>query len=598
MYCRRPPASAGQPKEGFAASQFPKLAYNIRVQTAEAKSLESLYMRHRLTISFAVIILLSSILVGFLEGGPADPPLSPGAPPELFLERFTEALDVIQHNYATDVSSQKLVYSAISTMLHRLDPHSNFYDPVEYARMREEQQSRFFGLGIHVRPLQIGEGRVVIAAPPEEGTPAHRSGLRAGDVITRIDGQAIDAWTVDEVINHLRGPRRTAVNVTIERPGAEKPLEFSVVRDEVPLNAIPHAFEIEPGIGYIKLERFADSTTDEFEQKLKELDPDRLSGLILDLRDNPGGLLNRAVEVADFFVPRGDLIVSTRGRLAGSAQSFKARGRKKIQVPLIVLINRGSASASEVVAGALQDHDRALIVGETSFGKGLVQTLYPIGNDTGLALTTARYYTPSGRLIQRKYDESAMKYYYIGRDDAAQTASNTEGREVWRTDSGRIVYGGGGITPDVIEHAQELNRFEALLASKDILFQFARRLILKEDPGRSRIKTGSEIQITDAVMSEFQEFMRERRIAFAAEDIRDNSEYIKRGIRQHLATSLEGMREGYKIQVRGDALVLKALDLMPQAKALAARKEENAGVSGGRIFRGGGKQQGESAASR
>ena len=212
-----------------------------------------------------------------------------------------------------------------------------------------------------------------------------------------------DDWTSDEVVNHLRGPRGTYVNITVERPNVREPLQFRVERDEIPLITVPYAFEVRPGIAYLKIDRFSESTSEELRKKLDAIGESKLTGLILDLRDNPGGLLNQAIEVSDFFLPRNDLVVSTKGRADGSARSYSAPTGNRIRLPAVVLINRHSASASEIVAGALQDHDRALIVGETSFGKGLVQSVYTLQNDTGMALTTAKYYTPSGRLIQRDY---------------------------------------------------------------------------------------------------------------------------------------------------------------------------------------------------
>ena len=252
----------------------------------------------------------------------------------------------------------------------------------------------------------------MIVEPPAIGTPAEHKGLRAGDVITRIEGEPIDDWTSDDVVSHLSGPRGTSVSITIERPGVRDPLQFKIERDEIPLVTVPYAFEIKPGIGYVKIDRFSESTSDELGKKLKTLDGANLSGLILDLRDNPGGLLNQAIEVSDFFLPRGELVVSTKGRAEGSAKAYRAPSKEsiEIQVPLVVLINRHSASASEIVAGALQDHDRALIVGETSFGKGLVQSIFNLDDETGMALTTAKYYTPSGRLIQRDYSSSNLEY--------------------------------------------------------------------------------------------------------------------------------------------------------------------------------------------
>ena len=538
-------------------------------------------MKYRFA-AIALTILISSTLIGGLVGGNAAAGSSqPQTSQNEFLGNFSEALDVIQQNYAEDVGSDKLVYSAIKGMLRGLDPHSSFFEPKDYSKLREEQHAKYYGLGIRIRPLFRDRGRVVIVEPPQVNSPAERRGLRAGDVIIRVEGESVDDWTQDEVVNHLRGPRGTTVNITIERPGIQDPLQFKVEREEIPLITVPYAFEVKPGIGYIKIDRFSESTAKELREKINKLKTKDLSGLVLDLRDNPGGLLNQAIDVADFFVPRGQLIVSTKGRMTGSARRYTAPSLDKIRVPLVVLINRHSASASEIVAGALQDHDRALIVGETSFGKGLVQSVYTLDNGTGMALTTAKYYTPSGRLIQRDYSGSTLEYYYLSGGDVPEEKD----REVRETDSKRKVYGGGGITPDVVIAARELNRFEALLTSKDVFFEYARRLTSGQVPGMTSLQlpvkkeevstlspknagTPPEFEITNAILDDFREYLRGRQIDFTNEDIQKNIEFIKRRIKQEVYTSTFGLQEGYRVAIQGDNQVLKALEVMPEANVL------------------------------
>jgi carboxyl-terminal processing protease len=527
----------------------------------------------------ALVVLMSSLVGGFMGGSAAAVSGTPQTSTNQFLNDFTEALDIIQNNHVDKVGPDKLVYSAIKGMLRALDPHSSFFEPKEFSRLREEQHSKYYGLGIRVRPLLRDRGRVVIVEPPALGSPAERRGLRAGDVITRIEGESIDDWTSDEVVNHLRGPRGTTVNITVERPSIRDPLQFKIERDEIPLITVPYAFEVKPGIGYIKIDRFSESTAEELGEKLKKLDSSNLSGLILDLRDNPGGLLTQAIEVSDYFIPRNSEIVRTKGRAEGSERPYKARTLEKIRVPLVVLINRHSASASEIVAGALQDHDCALIVGETSFGKGLVQSVYTLENETGMALTTAKYYTPSGRLIQRDYSGSNFEYYYMNNGAVAGQA-----RETKFTDSGRKVLGGGGITPDVVVPGRELNRFEALLTAKDIPFNYARRLTSGQVPAASNFqlpvrndevnstavtnaKSTARFEVTDAILEDFRQFL-SKHMEFTEEDIQNNLEFIKRRIKQEVYNSSFGLQEGFKIAVQGDTQVLKALEVMPEAKQL------------------------------
>lgn len=540
-------------------------------------------MRKRFSILLIIVVVVSSLMGGILRGEVAAKSAAASTTsPNEFLTNFTEALDVIQKTYVDKVGPDKLVFSAVKGMLRALDPHSSFFDPKEFMRLREDQHSKYFGLGIRVRPLLRDHGRHVIVDPPAIGTPAQRKGLRAGDVITRIEDEPIDDWTSDDVVSHLKGPKGTTVNITIERPGVREPLQFTIERDEIPLVTVPYAFEIKPGIGYISIDRFSESTSRELNDKLKMLKSDDLSGLILDLRNNPGGLLNQAIEVADYFLPRGELVVSTKGRAEGSAKAYRAPNNEKIKVPLVVLINKHSASASEIVAGALQDHDRALIVGETSFGKGLVQSIFNLDDDTGMALTTAKYYTPSGRLIQRDYSGSNLEYL-MNTEDAAST-NNIGNREIRETDKGRRVYGGGGITPDVIETARDLNRFEALLASKDVFFQYARRLTSGEVPAARSfqmptynetsatdgkpLKPLPNLEITDSILEDFKKYLAERRVEFSEEDILKNVDFVKRRMLQEVYTSTFGLQEGFKIAVQGDSQVLKALELIPEAKQL------------------------------
>ena len=538
-------------------------------------------MKHRFAVLVVLVVLMSSLVGGLMGGSAAaGADSSSQVTADVFLRDFTEALDVIQKNYVENIGPDKLVYSAIKGMLRSLDPHSSFFEPKEYSRLREEQHSKYSGLGIRVRPLLRERGRVVIVEPPAIGSPAERRGLRAGDVITRIEGESIDDWTSEEVVGHLRGPRGTTVNITVERPSVNDPLEFKIERDEIPLITVPYAFEVKPGIGYIKLDRFSESTSGELGDRLKKLDAPNLTGLILDLRDNPGGLLTQAIEVADFFLGKREKIVSTKGRLEGTARDYNAQTTEALRIPIVVLINRHSASASEIVAGALQDHDRAVIVGETSFGKGLVQSVYNLDNNTGMALTTAHFYTPSGRLIQRDYSGSTFDYYYL-----SSASASSKQRETKYTDSGRKVLGGGGISPDIQVPIRELNRVEALLQSKDVFFEYARRLTsgqvaaasnfqlpLKNEEVNTTAGKGSrpvpKLEITDAIMDDFKTFLRSRNVELTDEDIQSNVDFIKRRIKQEVYTSSFGMQEGFKIAIQGDTQVVKALEALPEAKVL------------------------------
>jgi carboxyl-terminal processing protease len=364
--------------------------------------------------------------------------------------------------------------------------------------------------------------------------------------------------STSDVAELLKGPKGTNVKITVLREGNDKPLDFNVTRDEIPRYSVDVHFLIRPGIGYIHVSGFQETTEKEVRDALDEFGD--IHGLILDLRQNPGGLLSEGVGVADQFLKKGQVIVSHHGR-ASTEKVYKAtHGNGGKDYPIVVLVNRGTASAAEIVAGAIQDHDRGLIAGETTFGKGLVQTVFPLSENTGLALTTAKYYTPSGRLIQRNYDGvSLYDYYYNDRDNADQTVTN---HEVKMTDSGRTVYGGGGITPDVKIPNQKTNRFEDTLLEKYAFFNFAKHYVINH-------QVNKQFEVDDQVMQEFRKFLDEQKIPFTEADLAENSDWIKSNIKAELFINEFGQQEGMMVHAETDPEVQKALDLLPQAKQLA-----------------------------
>ncbi|MGA9670804.1 MAG: S41 family peptidase, partial [Terracidiphilus sp.] len=315
------------------------------------------------------------------------------------LKSFANVYAVVEQNYAEPIDGDKadtaIFDGAIPGMLRGLDPHSNFYDPKAYARMREEQHGRYYGVGM---VIQQQNNKVYVIAP-RENTPSFRAGIHPGDVVASVDGKPTDGWTSDQVAKALKGPKGTHVQLTTIREGQTKALSFDLVRDEIPNPSVDLAYEIRPGVGYVHLVMFQETTAQEVIEAVDGFK--NLKGLVLDLRNNPGGLLSQAVDVCDHLLAKGQTIVSQRGRAYPDQVYTATRGNDGKTFPIVVLVNRNTASAAEIVSGALQDHDRALIVGETTFGKGLVQTVYNLSENTGLALTTYHYYTPSGRLIQR-----------------------------------------------------------------------------------------------------------------------------------------------------------------------------------------------------
>jgi len=473
------------------------------------------------------------------------------------LREFTQVYDLVEKNYAEPVNPDKAIYNgAIPGMLRVLDPHSNFFDPKQYALLREDQRGKYYGVGMSVGP----RNNKVIVIAPFVGTPAYKAGIRPGDVIAAVDGKATDNMTTTEVADLLKGQKGTTVHITIIREGAEKPLEFTVVRDEIPRYSVDLAFEIRPGIGYMHVNGFTETTEHEVAQALENFQSlGELKGLVLDLRQNPGGLLSEGVGVADKFLHKGQVIVSHHGRNSPEKVYRAAHGNGGKDYPLVVLVNRGTASAAEIVSGAIQDHDRGLVVGESTFGKGLVQTVYPLSYDTGLALTTAKYYTPSGRLIQRDYNGVSLYDYYYNHDD--QQASTT-GKEVKMTDSGRTVYGGGGITPDVKIAMPKPTRFQDQLVEHYAFFNFAKHYLINRHIGK-------DFEANDAVLQEFRKFLDDEKIPYTEADFTSEQDWVASHIKAELFVSEFGQQEGLKVQAESDPQVIKALELLPQAKELA-----------------------------
>jgi carboxyl-terminal processing protease len=482
------------------------------------------------------------------------------------LKQFSDVYALVEQNYAEPVNPDKAIYNgAIPGMLHVLDPHSNFFDPKSYSALREEQSGKYYGVGMQIAP----RNNKIIVVAPFAGTPAYKAGLRPGDVIIAVDAKATDNMSVSDVADLLKGPKGTNVHISILREASEKPLEFNVIRDEIPRNSVDLKFMVRPGVGYMHISAFNETTEQEVEDALQGFGD--LKGLILDLRGNPGGLLNEGVGVADKFLKKGQVIVSHHGRSSPEKMYKAAHGNGGKDYPLVVLVNRGTASAAEIVSGAIQDHDRGLIVGEVTFGKGLVQTVYPLSENTGLALTTAKYYTPSGRLIQRDYNGVSLYDYYYSREqeDNPNNNANTNStsKEVKLTDSGRTMFGGGGITPDVKVKPFKTTHFEDTLLVKYAFFNFAKHYLTNRHVDKN-------FEVTDAVMQEFRKFLDSQKIPYTEADLNEGSDYIKSSIKTELFTSEFGQEEGLRVRAENDPQVTAALNQLPKAKELAenARK--------------------------
>ena len=510
---------------------------------------------------------------------------------------FNEALSSISDSYAGDVDYEKATQAAIQGMLSTLDPHSMYFPYNEFRKLKEDQDSRFYGIGVTI--VQHRDGVYIQSAV--EGTPAGRLGLRYGDRILEIDGHDARDWTSEQVSKKVRGGRGEPVSLKVDRAGSEGPLAFTIVRDAVPLPSIRNAYMLRPGTGYVGLTGGFQSTSDEeLREAITRLKAQGMRQLILDIRGNPGGLLNQAIDVASEFLPRGQVVVSVKGRTDYSDSIvYKSSGSDPEDVPLVVLINRGSASASEIVAGAIQDHGRGLIVGETSFGKGLVQHVFQLPYNTGLTLTTARYYTPYGRSLQRDYSSGSLYDYYTRHEEeeakpapsssdvkkasptpvavASPTPHPPNGPAV-KTAANRVFYGGGGITPDIEVKPLAFTPVRSRIA--EAAFQFTRRLAAGLVTGLESYKVekvqygqnpkASDFPINDRVMEAFRSFVRtDAQSALTAQQLDEEMDFVKLRLREEIVTAAFSNDAGARILLDSDPQVLRALEALPDAKRLA-----------------------------
>lgn len=499
---------------------------------------------------------------------------------------FDEALRVIHENY---VEGSKLDYnsvfkSSIIGMLRTLDPHSNYYDRDEYDELKTDQRSEYFGIGASIQNYLIGAEPDTFITATFQNSPASRAGLRFGDRILAVDGVKMAGKASLEVRDKIRGPRGSVVKITVERAADKRVQTVAITRDAVPQPSVPDAYIVKPGVGYIDMTRgFNYTTTDELRDALEMLHAKGANSLVLDLRNNPGGFLDQAIHVAEVFLPNGQLILTQKGRNGLRDNTHVSRNNSPDPIPLVILINENTASASEIVAGAMQDHDRALIVGQTSFGKGLVQSIIPLDYGAGLTLTSAKYYTPSGRLIQRDYTDSSFYDYYTHggsrRIDQKPDDTKPVGPEK-KTDTGRTVYGGGGIAPDESMNARTITAAQRRLLSP--LFAFTRELVNGRVAGLATFKApggidfNHELQLNDftvdeAVVKTFREFINNEPTFKSLTPLIDhNQQFIALQLRFNLVTAAYGRVMADRVFITtDDPQVAKAVDVLPQARDLA-----------------------------
>jgi carboxyl-terminal processing protease len=509
------------------------------------------------------------------------------SPERSAIERdFSEALQMIQEQY---VEGKKLNYndvfkSSILGMLRSLDPHSNYYDREEFEELKTDQRSEYYGIGASIQTYIRGDQADTYVTATFDGSPASRAGLRYGDRIVEVDGAKMTGKPSIEVRDKIRGPRGSTVKITLQRAADKRLEKIDIVRDAVPQPSIPDAYMLKPGVGYIDMTRgFNYTTTDELLDALDTLHSKGMTSLVLDLRNNPGGFLDQAIHVAEVFLRSGQLILTQKGRNGYRDNTYESRNNAPDMTPLVILINENTASASEIVAGAMQDHDRALIVGQTSFGKGLVQSIIPLEFGAGLTLTSAKYYTPSGRLIQRDYSNGGFYDYYthgggVARDPKVEPAKPSGPEK--KTDTGRAVYGGGGIAPDESIGPRTVNLTQRRMLSP--VFAFTREMVNGRVRGleANRIAGGinfrrelqpDEFKITDAMFKAFRDFVAaDPSFKMSAATIDRYRPFIEMEIRFNMATAAYGRVMGDRVFITtNDPQIAKAVDVLPKARDLA-----------------------------
>jgi len=516
------------------------------------------------TVGWTVLFLGGGCLLGGLASGRAVAEADKAAAP---VRTFGHILALVEDDSVAKAKPEELVEDAIQGMLHTLDPHSNYLNREAYSEMRDEQRGMFYGLGIQISKRGPDKPLTIIA--PIDGTPAAKAGLQPGDVIAKIEGQDTSGLSVQEAVRKLKGEKGTKVTITIQRPGEDAAFDVTLMRDEIPTHSIAHAFMVKPGVGLIRISNFTSTTTAELDDAIGKLKGQGMARLILDLRSNPGGLLDQAVGVASRFIPEGKLVVYTRGRIAGSDQDYTAKGDHRTEAPLVVLVDHSSASASEIVSGCIQDHDRGLVVGETTFGKGLVQRVYPLRDGGALALTTAKYYTPSGRLIQRDYSD--LDDYFLdgelGDDNAPAPDPETTSREVRRTDSGRTVFGGGGITPDYTVHGEKEPLVLSRMRRDNLFFDYA----VKYVAAHPDLKPG--FGIDDAMLNDYRTFLGARQFKYEPAQVEAARTTMELRLRSQIARVKWGVEAESKVLAEGDSQIQKALTLFDEAAKLAQAGE-------------------------
>lgn len=528
----------------------------------------------------AIAVIVVGAVVGGVFGHRSDAAAEVGGVTnEMIVKQLREADKVVMDNYAGKPALEDLTEGSIQGMLWTLDPHSSFFNRRELKKLDEEQSSQFYGIGVSI--FQHRDGVYVQSVVP--GTPAEKAGLRYGDKFMTVEGKDATEWSASEVSKNVRGERGKPVKLTVARAGVKDPVPFEIVRGGVPLPSIRNYFMLPNGTGYVALTGgFQQTTSDELTEAINDLKKQGMKSLILDLRNNPGGLLEQAVDVASKFIPGGQTVVSVKTGRFGQNRDLPAIGGEVETMPLVVMINGGSASASEIVAGAIQDYDRGVLVGSDSFGKGLVQRIFRLPYGTGLTLTTARYYTPFGRSLQRDYSSGSIYDYYTHMEDAEDNNGNAipkpEGVPV-KTTNGRILYGGRGIEPDV--RVDPIKDPQKKAKVNEEAFFFVRQLVAGKIPGFETYKNDKQsfvnvvrpgdFAVSDKLFEAFIKFaLADKESQLNEASVDEIAAYARSRIREELATANYSSEAGFQVLMENDPQVAKALEAMPEASKLVA----------------------------
>jgi carboxyl-terminal processing protease len=473
------------------------------------------------------------------------------------VQLFSEVLQKLKQSYVTDLSDEELIKAAIIGMLGSTDPHTNYFTAEEFKEFTTSTKGAFGGLGIQIDKI----GNYITVVSPIEGTPAYRMGITAGDKILKVDGESVVGFSTDEAIKRMRGDVGTKVEITIGRPGVSEPLIFNIVRETIKIKSVPYSFMMDNGTGYIRITQFSENTDTELRAALSALEAEGMKGLIIDLRFNPGGLLDQAVDTVNEFIGQNKLVVETKGRTENK-QLYTKFNVKERNYPIIVLVNEASASASEIFAGSLQDWDRGLVMGKNTFGKGSVQQLIPLSNGNGVKITTAYYYIKSGRCIHKMSNDKLLKGQMLDKTDLEKEDEKNH-EQVYYTANNRKVYGGGGITPDVVVESDFLTQFSAELRRKNAFFNFTVDYLVEHER-----QLNNNFEISDKMMDDFLAYAKKQDIKYSQADVDSASGYIRNTLKSEIVRKVKGDQESYKITIAQDKQLMQAVAMFDKYKTL------------------------------